>query len=219
MEIGSLAKWVDELAGELQKIRQRSNKLPDFSITNPEDGQGIIYDAESGSWINGSVGPAPEPPVTRYALIEQTDGKAAIVNPLDIINDGVSTIIDDPSLGQFPRLKSSAGTYKSFFRSIDAIDLTDIDTISYTYTAIGETRTATADVSSYKGKYHIGGMFLATYSYFEVGVALFPLNTPQFPSEFIVALHDPAAAGNIDFYSFIAEKSDANTRKKTIKKK
>ena len=62
MQVSDLAKWIDELHGNISVIKQQLAALsgsvadvPDFKITSPEDGQVMIYDDTEDNWKNGTI--------------------------------------------------------------------------------------------------------------------------------------------------------------------
>lgn len=73
--ISSISKW-DVLA----MVRIGSlNDLADVSITSPTDGQGMVYDADSGEWVNGDV-----------AVSDMTLATKGIGKP-----DGITSTVDN----------------------------------------------------------------------------------------------------------------------------
>lgn len=65
--------------GAWKKVTADFSELPDVNINNPTDGQAVVYDADSGEWVNGDV-----------AVSDMTDLVKGIGRP-----DGITATVDD----------------------------------------------------------------------------------------------------------------------------
>ena len=68
MDVGNIAKWVDELAGVIENVKKRvaavaadlkdaKATIPEISvsITEPANGQTLLYDSEAEAFVNADV--------------------------------------------------------------------------------------------------------------------------------------------------------------------
>lgn len=59
MQTSNIAKWIDELQSAIENLKKKIDKaykavdgLPTFDVSDPEDGQLLIYDGSDGAWKN-----------------------------------------------------------------------------------------------------------------------------------------------------------------------
>ena len=110
MDTSNLSKWVDELAGDLQKVQQKANKtagevsgLPAFSVTEPAAGQILSYDAEAEAFKNADPDPVFEVTTPTAGQILEYDAETeAFVNADLTIPSGGSAVIMSNSLSDLP---------------------------------------------------------------------------------------------------------------------
>lgn len=242
--MASLEKWVDELQIALDNLTKRvanavaSAFKPEITtptdgqvimydstaeawkngdvfspeITEPTDGQAIVYDATAGKWVNADVQSEAADVST---VISRAEGVSTIETPIKVSPDNVTTVIIDQTKGQLIRLKSGAGSFVSYFYTDGVLDLTDISTADIDFTAMGAEQTASVDLSSLSGTFHVGAYYEATSQYFEVGVGLFYENMPFVLAEKIQALRNSAQSGTIDIEKLIFNKAVTRKRRKT----
>lgn len=80
MQVNDLAKWVDELQGNISVIKQQLAALsgsvadvPDFKITTPSSGQVLSYDSEHSKFVNTDLPDLPE-----FNITSPEDGQVLI---------------------------------------------------------------------------------------------------------------------------------------------
>lgn len=219
----NVEKWINELQIAVADLFRKIDTLSAGAasalkptITDPEDGQAIIYDATSGDWVNGTV---IQPEVNISAVVSlDNDGVSTIETPISL-SEGTVVNIDSTTHSQVIRLKSGAGTFTSYFTTDKQVDLTPYDAVDVAILAGGSTRYAQLDVSNYTGKYCVGAYYETNPSGYAVGVALFYENIPGAIQDKIQLYADNVASGNIDVYKMVfTEPEHETTRKKTTKK-
>lgn len=79
MQVNDLAKWIDELQGNISVIKQQlaalsgsASDAPEFDIDNPEDGQTLLYDGSDGVWRNYGFEPGGYSETDLYTFSEST---------------------------------------------------------------------------------------------------------------------------------------------------
>lgn len=87
MQVNDLAKWIDELQGNISVIKQQLAALsgsvsdvPDFKITTPTAGQILSYDADHSEFVNSDMPEIPDfdidtPEDGQLLLYDGSDGK------------------------------------------------------------------------------------------------------------------------------------------------
>lgn len=212
--MANLEKWVDELQAAVDKLTKRvaSAAASAFKpeITTPTDGQVIMYDDTSGSWVNGyATPPTPEPPA-EYALIDT--GVPQV--PVLFSNDGVSGL----TTGAIA-LKSGGGTFFSYVNTVDPIDLTDYDTMTVSYKYKNTDMESTIDISALTGSMSIGVGFWTEVAGNQMCVTAADAMTPFNPVKqipFDSLTYD--ASGDVLIYDVTISKILTEAKKKTTKK-
>lgn len=222
--MAGLEKWINELQIAVADLFRKIDTLSAGAasalkptITDPEDGQAIVYDATTEKWVNGSVTPPAPEPAQVLNIIEQSEGISEIVAPIYYSEDGTTTVMSDSTNGEFVRIKTGAGAFTSYVRSGVVVDLSIYKSMKIKATHSGQTREDVIDLSSYGDIQAYIGVFYSASSQSNIyGYCICPKNTPQFLEKYTIVEQQPLP-GTIDVYelSFSQPASTNNKRRKT----
>lgn len=211
--MGSLEKWVDELQATIDKISRKLAGALIAKITDPQDGQAIIYDAASGGWKNGDVTPPAPEPTNPLLLINYgtTVDTEMVVTP-----DGVSTWTTDGA-----KIRSGGGTFSSYVVSSGAkITPSNYDTFKATYTFLGASHTeeVTLDQETFvEGVTYDFGVYYKTAAQGnEVGMIYAPSLRPQ-DFTMVPITTGTGASGDVVVSAISLEKPIITTKRRKTK--